>query len=243
MNHDRLPHLLMGSIIFAIGLTVYLLEVKGAPGKIMALMFMGIGGVQAMIPGALPVYLIMVMFAPFWIWSYCFSHPIKKKQGAVVDDGGAPVIAWHSLGDRMVLVREFDVIDTIEGKSFFRGSVALWRMRAFLEKNNIPEFVMNEESLKLVMNEWNDDQEFLALARKIQRFKWTGDGHVPLIDFDKYNRASVDRMSKVIGLLWQSHKLSIQQKDDVIRLAIWYSLAVDVCYGGENKSFWDRIYT
>jgi len=241
LNQNKPRSLIIGLGLFAMGLAGLLLELGGGFGNAISWLLIGVGALEAILMGHLPMYFMMLLATPFWIMSYYLFIPVKKKRGKVVDASGSAVIAWHRLADRMVLVRELEIINTIAGGSVFRDQEMLQKMGAFLKKNGVPEYTLDEKRVRRAVNSWNNDKELLQRARQSPRIKGTAGTSVPLIHLGKNDVESVDRISAVIGLLWGTQPFKTRQLDDIIQLAIWYSLAVDVCDGREDQSFWDRI--
>jgi len=243
LNQNKPRSLIIGLGLFAMGLAGLLLELGGGFGKVISWLLIGVGALEAILMGHLPIFFIMLLATPFWIMSYYLFIPVKKKGGKVVDASGSAVIAWHRLEDRMVLVREIEIINTIEGTSVFRDQGKLQKMGAFLKKNGVPEYTLDEKRVRRAAASWNKDEQLLQRTRKNEGFDWKAykSKSFSLIHLDKYNEGSVDRIHNVIEALWKSQKYRERQLEDIIQLALWHSLAVDVCYGREDQSFWDRI--
>ncbi len=243
MNRNKPRSLIIGLGLIAMGFAGLLLKLGGGFGNVISWLLIGVGALEAILMGHLPMYFAMLLFMPFSVMSYYLFIPVKKKMGKVVDESGSPVIAWYQLEDRMVLVREIDILKTIEGTSVFRDQGKLQKMGVFLKKNGVPEYTLDEKRVRRAAASWNKDEQLLQRTRKNESDDWKAykSKSYSLIHLDKYNEGSVARIHNVIEALWKSKKYRERQLEDIIQLALWYSLAVDVCYGREDQSFWDRI--
>ena len=106
-------------------------------------------------------------------------------------------------------------------------------MREILDSTNVPEHPVVEEQLKKSVEIWNQDTE---LRRKVEEHGKIGSGpSEALIVLDEISKERADRVHGIIDILRDSEKYQ-DMRQDIIQLAIWNSLAVDVCYG-ENRGF------
>ncbi len=219
-------------IIAAVGLS------QGWLGQLGALLFLGIlylGIVWAAIFGGLGLLIIYLLAMPFFFLGYVLFLPVKKR-GDKVYHQGSPVVAYWMRDDRIVLVIHYFVdarMNTIGGESVFRGRRKLARMREILDSTKVPGHPVVEEQLKKTVEIWNQDTE---LRRKVEERGRIGSGPSDaLIVLDKQSKESADRVHEIIDCLWDSEKYQ-DMRQEIIQLAIWNSLAVDVCYG-ENRGF------
>ena len=168
---------------------------------------------------------------PFFFLAYVLFLPVKKR-GDKIYRHVFPVVAYWMRDDRIVLVMSYTT--TIRGQSFFRGRRKLARMREILDSTNVPEHPVVEEQLKKSVEIWNQDTE---LRRKVEQHRKIGPGpSEALIILDEHSKERADRVHEIIDFLWDSEKYQ-DMRQEIIQLAIWNSLAVDVCYG-EKRGFW-----
>ena len=107
-------------------------------------------------------------------------------------------------------------------------------MGEILDSTNVPEHPVVEEQLKNSVEVWNQDTE---LRRKVEeRSNICAGPSEALIVLDEHSKESADRVVEIIDCLWDSEKYQ-DMRQEIIQLAIWHSLAVDVCYG-EKRGFW-----
>ena len=203
----------------------------GPFGKPFFLVIIFLGAAWATLPGGLgPLTFFLVK--PFAFLDYVLVLPIKKR-GDKIYNGRNPVIAYWMRDDRIVLVTYYCIDNTIEGTSLFRGRRKLARMKEILDSANVPEQPVIEEQLKDSVEVWNQDTE---LRRKVEERRKIGRGaSEALIVLDEHSKERVDRVTVTIDFLWDSEKYQ-DMRQEIIPLAIWYSLAVDVCYG-EKRGF------
>ena len=220
-------------IVAAIGLS------QGWLGQLGAFLFLGIlylGIVWAAILGGLGALIIMLLATPFFFLGYVLFLPVKKR-GDKIYHREYPVVAYWMLDDRIVLVMHYKgaaQMNTIGGESFFRGRRKLARMREILDSTDVPERPVVEAQLERAVGVWNQDTE---LRRKVVERREIDPGpSEALIVLDENSKESVDRVHKVIDFLWDSEKYQ-GTREEIIQLAIWNSLATDVCYG-EKRGFW-----
>ena len=236
IHQDRPIHLLIGLvmiIIAAIGLSL------GWLGQLGALLFLGIfflGTMWAAVLGGLGQLVIFLLAMPFFYLGYVLFLPVKKR-GDRIYHQGSPVVAYWMRDDRIVLVMHYLVdaqMNTIGGESLFRGRRKLARMGEILDSTNVPEHPMAEEQLKNAVEIWNQDAE---LRRKVEERRIIDPGpSEALMVLDEHSKERVDRVNATIDFLWDSEKYQ-GMRQEIIQLAIWYALAVDVCYG-EKRGFW-----
>ncbi len=204
----------------------------GQFGTLLFLVIVVLGIVWAGIPGGLAPVTFPFLAMPFFFLAYVLFLPVKK-QGDKTYRHGFPVVAYWMRDDRIVLVTYYCIGNTIGGRSVFRGRRKLARMREFLDSANVPEYPMVKEQLKDSVEVWNQDTE---LRRKVEERRKIGRGaSEALIVLDEHSKERVDRVNETIDFLWDSEKYR-DMRQEIIQLAIWYSLAVDVCYG-EKRGF------
>ncbi len=207
---------------------------QGWLGQFGKLLFLGIvflGAVWTAIPGGLAPLTFPFFAMPFFILAYVLFLPLKKR-GDKIYRHRFPVVAYWMRDDRIVLV--MDYMSTIRGTSFFRGRRKLARMGEILDSTNVPEHPVVEEQLKNSVEVWNQDTE---LRRNAEARRIIGPGpSEALIVLDEHSKERVDRVHVTIDCLWDWEKYQ-DMRQEIIQLAIWHSLAVDVCYG-EKRGFW-----
>ena len=203
-------------------------------GQFGTLLFVGIivlGTFWCWIPGGLGLLIFPFVAMPFFILAYVLFLPVKKR-GDMSYHHGLPVVAYWMRDDRIVLVLNYT--STISGQSFFRGRRKLARMREILDSTNVPEHPVVEEQLNKSVEIWNQDTE---LRRKIEQCSEIGPGpSEALIHLDEHSKERADLVRSIIDFLWDSKKYQ-DMRQEIIQLAIWNSLAVDVSYG-ENRGLW-----
>ncbi len=239
-THQFSPtHTLIGLTMVTIG-TIGLGQ--GWLGQFGRLLFLGIvalGILWVVILSGLGLLTFRSLAMPFSFLAYVLFLPVKKR-GDKIYYKGSPVVAYWMRDDRIVLVMHYFVdthMNTIGGQSLFRGRRKLARMREILDSANVPEHPMVEEQLENAVEVWNQDTE---LRRKVEAR--TIIAPVPaeaLIVLDEHSKERVDRVHRTIGFLWDSEKYQ-DMRQEIIQLAIWNSLAVDVCYG-EKRGFWKEF--
>ncbi len=203
----------------------------GRFGKFLFPVIVVLGAVWAVLPGGLGP-LTFYLVKPFAFPNYVLFLPIKKRGDKIYDDRN-PVIAYWMRDDRIVLVTYYCIDNTIGGRSVFRGLRKLARMREILDSANVPEYPVVEEQLKDSVEVWNQDTE---LRRQVEERRKIGRRpSEALIVLDEHSKERVDRIYETIDFLWDSEKYQ-DMRQEIIQLAIWYSLAVDVCYG-EKRGF------
>lgn len=203
----------------------------GLFGKFLFPVIVLLGAVWAVLPGGLGP-LTFYLVKPFAFLNYVLFLPIKKRGDKIYDDRN-PVIAYWMRDDRIVLVTYYCIDNTIGGRSVFRGLRKLARMREILDSANVPEYPVVEEQLKDSVEVWNQDTQ---LRRQVdERRKIGRRPSEALIVLDEHSKERVDRIYETIDFLWDSEKYQ-DMRQEIIQLAIWYSLAVDVCYG-EKRGF------
>jgi len=203
----------------------------GLFGKFLFPVIVLLGAVWAVLPGGLGP-LTFYLVKPFAFLNYVLFLPIKKRGDKIYDDRN-PVIAYWMRDDRIVLVTYYCIDNTIGGRSVFRGRRKLARMREILDSANVPEYPVVEEQLKDSVEVWNQDTE---LRRQVEERRKIGRRpSEALIVLDEHSKERVDRIYETIDFLWDSEKYQ-DMRQEIIQLAIWYSLAVDVCYG-EKRGF------
>jgi len=215
---------------------------QGWLGQFGTLLFLGIialGTLWAMIPGGLNLVAFYVLTMPSSFLAYVLFLPVKKR-GDKSYYKGSPVLAYWMRDDRIVLVMHYFVdtmMNTIQGQSLFRGRRKLARIREILDSTNVPEHPVVEEQLKNSVEIWNQDHE---LRRKLEQRTKIGPGpSEAVIVLDDDSEESVGRVYETIKFLWRSEKYQ-DMRQVIIQLAIWNSLAVDVCYG-EKRGFWKEF--
>ena len=223
-------------IIGAIGLSQGWL---GLLGKLLFVGILSLGLTWIILLGGLPLMIIYFLAVPFFFLGYVLFLPVKKR-GNKIYHHGTPVVAYWMRDDRIVLVMHYFVdahMNTIGGESLFRGRRKLARMREMLDSTNVPEHPLVEEQLENAVELWNQDTE---LRRKVEERRETRPGPSEvLIVLDEHSKDRVDRVRETIDFLWDSEKYQ-DMRQEIIQLAIWNSLAVDVCYG-EKRGFWKEM--
>ena len=211
----------------------------GQFGKLLFLGIVSLGTLLTVINGNSGYLIFHFLAMPFSFLAYVLFLPVKKR-GDKISRYGNPVVAYWMRDDRIVLVVHCFVdkyMNTIEGESLFRGRRKLARMGEILNSTNVPEHPVVEEQLENAVEVWNQDTE---LRRKVEAR--TIIDPVPaeaLIVLDEHSKERVDRVHRTIGFLWDSEKYQ-DMRQEIIQLAIWNSLAVDVCYG-EKRGFWKEF--
>ena len=229
--------------VIGLGQLGVMLNRLGTPGKVLFIVVSFVVILVMLVE--LKHWIIILIELPFFIFSYVFFLPIKKKKGAILH-GRNPVIAYWIRPDRVVLVCHLfipDYMNTIAGTSVFRGPRKLTRMREILDSANVPEHPLNEKRLREAVAVWNQDSELRHhVCQRLQGR--SGDELLPsepLIVLDTHSREHIDRIVGVLDFLWKSKKYR-DVRDDIIQLAIWHSFAVDVCYGKETQGILDREF-
>jgi len=224
-------HALIGFAMAIIGMIGLGEGWLGLFGKFLFPVIVLLGAVWAVLPGGLGP-LTFYLVKPFAFLNYVLFLPLKKRGDKIYDDRN-PVIAYWMRDDRIVLVTYYCIDNTIGGRSVFRGLRKLARMREILDSANVPEYPVVEEQLKDSVEVWNQDTQ---LRRQVdERRKIGRRPSEALIVLDEHSKERVDRIYETIDFLWDSEKYQ-DMRQEIIQLAIWYSLAVDVCYG-EKRGF------
>ncbi len=215
---------------------------QGWLGQFGTLLFLGVialGTLWALIPGGMNLVAFYVLAMPSSFLAYVLFLPVKKH-GDKSYYKGSPVLAYWMRDDRIVLVMHFFVdtmMNTIQAQSLFRGRRKLAHMREILDSANVPEQPVVEEQLENSVEIWNQDHE---LRRKLEQRRKIGPGpSEAVIALDEDSEECVDRVYETIKFLWRSEKYQ-DMRQEIIQLAIWNSLAVDVCYG-EKRGFWKEF--
>ena len=130
-------------------------------------------------------------------------------------------------------------MNSIDGGSIFRGRRKLAKMKKILDTASVSEVVIDDDALGKAVEVWNGDDQF---RRKIEeKINTTLKPDEPLIVLDRNSKERVDRIHHVVGALWELDRYQ-KMRDELFQLAIWYSLAVDRCYGKEKQNFFDREF-
>lgn len=191
-----------------------------------------------LIVGMIELYhwLIFLLEFPGYLFSHVLSLPIKRR-GTQILHNGMPVIAYGMRPDRVVLVRQLQHSKAIHATSVFRGPRKLAGMKELLDSANVPEHRLNEERLQEALGIWNQDAELRQTVRSVLHHRLHDQGKLPrgepLIVLDMHSKARIDRVSVVLGFLWESQKYR-GTPENIIQLAIWHALAVDVFDGRET---------
>ena len=223
-------HALIGFAMAIIGMIGLGEGWLGLFGKFLFPVIVLLGCVWTALPGGMAPLIFPFMAMPFFVLAYVLFLPIKK-QGDKTYRHGLPVVAYWMRDDRIVLVMQYTT--TIGGQSLFRGRRKLARMREILDSTKVPEHPVVEEQLKKSVEIWNQDTE---LRRKVEERGRIGSGPSDaLIVLDEISKDRAEAVHVFIDILWDSEKYQ-DMRQEIIQLAIWHSLAVDVCYG-ENRGF------
>ena len=233
---------LLGICAAMIGLSLLgvMLNPLGTPGKVLFIVVSVV--VMFVLLVELWHWFIILIELPFFIFSYVFFLPVKRRGTRILYEG-CPVIAYWMRSDRIVLIFELDVMDTIAGDSVFRGPTKLAGMRKVLDAANVPEQPLNEARLREAVAVWNQDSELRQRVRQRLQNR-SGDELLPsepLIVLDTHSRESIDRIVAVLDGLSKSEKYC-ELREDLIQLAIWHAFAVDVCYGKETQGILGREF-
>ena len=236
IHQDRTAHLYIGLAMVIIALIGLNQDWHGELGRLLFLGILSLGAAWALLLGGLAPLIIMLLVMPFFFVGYVLFLPVKKRGDKIYHQDN-PVVAYWMRDDRIVLVIRYYVhgqMNTIGGESVFRGRRQLARMREMLDSTNVPEQPVIEEQLENAVEIWNRDPE---LGRRFKERRQIDLGpSEALIVLDEHSKERVDRVHHVIGLLWDSEAYQ-DTRQEIIQLAVWNALAVDVCYG-EKRGFW-----
>ena len=232
---------IIGLALVIVGMIGLLSDWLGLAGKILFGGILALGCLYTVLLGYLAQLMVMILVLPFFLIGYVLFLPIKKKKGKVLREGN-PVVAYAIRPDRIVLVCHYFIpehMNSIDGGSVFRGGRKLAKMKQLLDEAGVPEVTIDEVALGQAVEVWNRDDQ---LRRKVEEgFDTTVRHDEPLIVLDSDSKDRLDRMHDVFDALWESERYR-EMRDEQFQLAVWYSLAVDRCYGREKKNFFDREF-
>ncbi len=200
----------------------------------------GIGALQAIILGSIGLYPLLLLSAPFALFSHLFSIPLRQRAGAVYHTGyskeGDEVVAWRLAHDRLVVVRLFKLFppETVEGVSIFHPARQRSRLCQMLESAGVPRVSETLAELCETTREWTS-----AIRWNIEPDGDTGEVALNLA-VDERNRLALAQLHHSMAGRWNSDDLS---RDDILRLAVWQALATDAFYGYKDKGILDRALT
>ncbi len=166
--------------------------------------------------------LLLALMLPFHLLSYAFFLPIARRGGGVYYPGLVKedrVLAYSMLPDRIILVRHLEGVgETILGESVVRGPGMLTRLRKALDSAAVADVALDDARLGEAVDRWN--HEVLGKRRKIE--------------LDRHS-SGYRHAWEVIGSLWRSKKTG-EEREDVIRLAVWLARAEDEIHGRGRPS-------
>ena len=197
----------------------------------------GIGALQAIIEGRIGLYPLLLLSAPYALWSHLRLLPLRPWAGMVYHKGykeGDEVVAWRLAHDRLVVVRLFESFppETVEGVSIFHPASQRSRLCQMLESAGVPRVSEPLAELCETTREWTS-----AIRWNIEPDGDTGEVALNLA-VDERNRLALAQLHHSMAGLWNSDDLS---RDDILRLAVWQALATDAFYGYKDKGSLDRL--
>ena len=197
----------------------------------------GIGALQAVILGRIGMYPLLLLSAPFALWSHLFSIPLIQRAGAVYHKGtteGDEVVAWRLAHDRLVVVRLFKrfPLERVEGVSIFHPARQRSRLRRMLVSAGDPRVSETLAELCETTRRWTS-----AIRWSLEPDGDTGEVALN-VAVDDGNRHALYELHDSMHGLWNSDNLS---RDDILRLAVWQALATDAFYGYKDKGSLDRL--
>lgn len=238
IHQDKGPHLLLGLAMLIIGAIGLGQEWLGQLGGFLFLGILSLGFIWTIL-GGVPFFLLFFLMVPFSFLGYVLFLPVKKR-GDKVYYRGTPVVAYWMRDDRIVLGMHYFVdasMNTIGGELLFRGPRKLARTKEMLDSVDVPEHPMIEEQLTDAVEVWNQDAE---LRRRVEARRGIDPSpSEALVVLDEPSKERVDRVHWTIDFLWDSEKYR-DMRQEIIQLAIWNALAIDVCYGGK-RGLWKEI--
>ena len=230
MVRNKLRHVAVGLAVAGVGVAGVLLFDGWYPVRVLSALLFVAGVAWAVVMGHLPFLLLSLLAIPVTLVEYVFFLPLRSRVDGVFVHGNR-VVAWWMLPDRVVLVLTSADAQGVWGRSIFRGPRNLRRMRKKLLAANIPECPLEESRLRVAVARWNGDLELRARIDALPHVKL--DPRMPLIVLDRASKAHVDRVQAILEVLW-AYETSVEGRHDVMRLAVWYALAVDFCYEYEK---------
>ncbi len=197
----------------------------------------GIGALQAIIEGRIGLYPLLLLSAPYALWSHLRLLPLRQWAGTVYHKGckeGDEVVAWRLAHDRLVVVRLFKLFppETVEGVSIFHPAWQRIRLCQMLESAGVPRVSETLAELCETTREWTS-----AIRWNIEPDGDTGEVALNLA-VDERNRLALAQLHHSMAGRWNSDDLS---RDDILRLAVWQALATDAFYGYKDESTLDRV--
>jgi len=241
LHGDRPKNTIIGVVLLIVGTVGFPSDWLGWAGKILFGGILLLGILYTALLGFLPQMMIMLLALPFFLIGYALFLPIKRKHGKVLKERN-PIVAYGMQPDRIVLVYHCFIpkhMNAIEGSSVFRGRRKLEKMKKILAEAAVPEVAVDDAALGDAVEVWNGDDR---LRRKLENRMVTPLGRdEPLIVLDRDSKERVDRIHHVVEALWQADRYR-KMRDELFQLAVWYSLAVDKCYGREEQDFFTREF-
>ncbi len=118
MGHNKLHHCMLGLTTTALALiTIFCLQIPSMM-KIVLWVIAIIGFLWAWVIGHAWMVIPALVEVPFTLLAYFFLSPVKVKQDRAFKDE-YEILAYCLLPDRIIIVREFPTLNSIEGQSLF----------------------------------------------------------------------------------------------------------------------------